>query len=449
MIKTNKITSKPRNIGIIAIILLIGIITPVFADQILIPVTQDAFVDEANPDTNYGTATYLMIRTNGTTGLRTRAYLVDYDLSVIPANSTITSAYLRLYASGYSGTFPRNYRLGYIMSNWTETGITWNNQPSVDTSSPGYYDIISVSATSNDEWDITNIIKDEYEGKLSPLGTDWYGLYIRDDQQYDSDVIYKTYYSYDYGTNTPVIVVNYNPPATTPTIGEGTGDYIILEVYDSDTKEIINEWGYVARWYDSNGTIDYDINTVYQPDSKVYTIIYNGTKNLDVVGVNLTVWTSNYDYYDLNEIPSGSYVKIPLELNVTFIPRWDYTFKIVDSDGNPIQGAEITAQNDRYGSYDITTNNGGYATLTLPSRIDKGNTYRITITATGYVTFTTSETLYYSSERVYAYTLKTSEQQKEYTEDEIKKLLKETIPTIYILLMLGVIIEIMTRMGGR
>ncbi len=59
-----------------------------------IPVLQDAFVSEANPDTSYSDAEYLML--SGEPGNRSNI-LIMFDVSRIPANTAIVSAEASLY----------------------------------------------------------------------------------------------------------------------------------------------------------------------------------------------------------------------------------------------------------------------------------------------------------------------------------------------------------------
>lgn len=66
---------------------------------------------------------------------------IDFDLAMIPQNSTILSAYLSLYSntqsdhtqlhSSLSGS--NQSELRRITSSWSESAVTWNNQPTTDT----------------------------------------------------------------------------------------------------------------------------------------------------------------------------------------------------------------------------------------------------------------------------------------------------------------------------
>ncbi len=64
-----------------------------------IPVLQDTYVSEANPDTDYGDAEHL--RVSGEAGDRS-ILLIQFDVSRIPANTAIVSAEASLYRFGGS-----------------------------------------------------------------------------------------------------------------------------------------------------------------------------------------------------------------------------------------------------------------------------------------------------------------------------------------------------------
>lgn len=66
--------------------------------------------------------------------------LIDFDLSQVPDSAYIISARLILqvpptgtqYASGHYLTEPNDCKLSLISSSWTENGVNWNNQPTIN-----------------------------------------------------------------------------------------------------------------------------------------------------------------------------------------------------------------------------------------------------------------------------------------------------------------------------
>ena len=88
----------------------------------------DARVQEKNGTTNYGTATTLKVQSwkNGN-NIRT---FVQFDVSSIPAGSTVSSATLTLCATTVPSS-TRTYDAHLVTSSWSEGSVTWNTQPSV------------------------------------------------------------------------------------------------------------------------------------------------------------------------------------------------------------------------------------------------------------------------------------------------------------------------------
>ena len=95
-----------------------------------------------NSSTNYGSSPVFAsyIWSNGSTYVNKA--LVQFDLSTIPANATITSALLDLYADSPTTTFVGNPStpmngtnnasyISRITDAWAENTVTWNNQPAV------------------------------------------------------------------------------------------------------------------------------------------------------------------------------------------------------------------------------------------------------------------------------------------------------------------------------
>ena len=89
----------------------------------------EATVRQASPTTNYGSGTTTNVATGN--GLNRRLY-IRFDLTAcapaIPSTATIRLATLRLYASGLSSSC-RTVDLFRVTSSWSESTITWNNQP--------------------------------------------------------------------------------------------------------------------------------------------------------------------------------------------------------------------------------------------------------------------------------------------------------------------------------
>lgn len=108
--------------------------------NVTIPASQDAYVDEVNPEENLGAEPELTVRSQATGG--DARSLVKFTLpTTLPAGCELESASLRLHADG--GEAGRTLSAAPIVADWNEATVTWNNQPAtvgteaMATSGPG------------------------------------------------------------------------------------------------------------------------------------------------------------------------------------------------------------------------------------------------------------------------------------------------------------------------
>jgi len=166
------------------------------------PPTDDSFVAEDSPDSNYGSSTYLAITDRDTAIARV---FIRFDLSSIPSGATIDLAKVRLYYYNYSYTDPVNketliYR---VTGSWSESSITWNNQPSYasdftsSTNMPSSYGWV--------EWTVTDDVQGMVDGTY-----DNYGWCIRFyNETLSTDYSYVYFYSKEYDGYDPELYVEY------------------------------------------------------------------------------------------------------------------------------------------------------------------------------------------------------------------------------------------------
>ncbi len=91
--------------------------------------TDDSWVDQSSPTTNYGLDSTLKLRSKS--GSQNARILVRLPaMPTIPAGCNLTTATLRLYnKSPVTGRTIQALRVDPTAPNWTENGVTWNNQP--------------------------------------------------------------------------------------------------------------------------------------------------------------------------------------------------------------------------------------------------------------------------------------------------------------------------------
>jgi signal peptidase I len=152
----------------------------------------DTDVKSASPTSNFGTALKITIKSQITANQRT---LVRFSLPAIPANCSVSSATLRLYASSSdSGRTLAAYR---AVSSWTEAGVVWNNQPAT---------VGSASTTTSGlgwrTWDVTAHVQTMYSGTN-------YGFIVKDAAEGSLLGFLQEFSSRENSTNPPELVVNW------------------------------------------------------------------------------------------------------------------------------------------------------------------------------------------------------------------------------------------------
>jgi|SRR6478735_5450225 len=139
------------------------------------PEGKDVMVESLMPVTPFPNdrRLFLMAGTWGLVPGETRSY-IQFDYSTIPADATINSAILTLYADTFDvgiGSYPNGHSeltgsndwyINHVTSSWSEATLTWSTQPTSDGIGQ-----INMAGTSNRSQtytvDITNFVKEEFE----------------------------------------------------------------------------------------------------------------------------------------------------------------------------------------------------------------------------------------------------------------------------------------------
>lgn len=145
---------------------------------------KDAYVSSSNPDTTYGSTTYLKIGKLPLFSNEVIMYLYEYyrsylqfDLSLLPVDAVILHAYLKLYQFDDTTSEDFMIALHQVTGNWDTSTITWNNQP-VYSSSPESTITVTAAATTWLTWDITALLKGWYEESIPN-----YGVILKDNYE--------------------------------------------------------------------------------------------------------------------------------------------------------------------------------------------------------------------------------------------------------------------------
>jgi len=165
----------------------------------------DALVSSLYPDTNY--ANDAIIDVGNTTTAIVRSY-IKFNLSSVPGNARVIDADLKLYKYGTYGFDDFVVALYNVTSDWDESTIDWDSQPTSSTE-PEITNIITASATTWESWDIDTLVQGWLDGTVTN-----YGMLLKDTDEslFDTVVLF---YSSDYTTDTtkrPKLEIDYYIP---------------------------------------------------------------------------------------------------------------------------------------------------------------------------------------------------------------------------------------------
>lgn len=130
---------------------------------------------------NYPNYPYFITNASNSGGNFVYRSLIDFDLSLVPANATISSATLSLWFPpntdnyiqySYSPDSNISY-LRRVTSNWLENTVTWNNQPTTTTINQI---VIPASTSTTQDYpniDVTSLIQDIVNNKATSFGMEF------------------------------------------------------------------------------------------------------------------------------------------------------------------------------------------------------------------------------------------------------------------------------------
>ena len=133
------------------------------APMTLLPVA-DAQVVSGYPASNYGTSkTYLYAQSSSVSSYGNERSWLKFDLSSL--SGTITGARLNLYCWKTAGTSLPVVALGSDDDSWTESGITWSNQPNASVAQALATNTLASGITDVwYTWDATSFVSNQFVG---------------------------------------------------------------------------------------------------------------------------------------------------------------------------------------------------------------------------------------------------------------------------------------------
>jgi parallel beta-helix repeat protein len=156
----------------------------------------DAWIDQNSASNNFGADAILKVRSQGPSD-NFRA-LVRFDMPAsIPEGYVLHSATLRLYAPSWTGG--RTLEALRITGDWSENGVTWDNQPATTgTAAP------ASSGSGWREWDVTAYVEAMYDAGVN------YGFMIRDASE-NGEGFEQQFHSREKGEDPPELLIALEP----------------------------------------------------------------------------------------------------------------------------------------------------------------------------------------------------------------------------------------------
>jgi hypothetical protein len=154
----------------------------------------DAWIDQNSSSNNMGSDSILKIQSKSGNNFRA---LVRFALPAMPDGCVVQSAILRLYAASYKTG--RTLQALQVSADWTESGVTWSNQPATTGAAA-----TTSSGSGYREWNVAAQVQAMYAGAN-------YGFLIRDKtENKDAE---QQFHSREKGESMPQLVITFAPGA--------------------------------------------------------------------------------------------------------------------------------------------------------------------------------------------------------------------------------------------
>lgn len=126
----------------------------VVGNTVNIAPSKDAYVSQKSNEVNdnFGSAAEIKVKSDSSNLKRA---LVDFDLSSYSVHTNVSSATLYLFMNNAPGA-SRTYNIYPITAGWSESTVTWNNQPTASSTASGSI----VTGTANNVWKSFNVTGD-------------------------------------------------------------------------------------------------------------------------------------------------------------------------------------------------------------------------------------------------------------------------------------------------
>ncbi len=198
------------------ILLLLSYVTPSMLYMASAPVselartfwpTDDAQIYQKYPDSNYGGLTWVAVQSATSENCRG---LLRFDLSNIPPGAKVISA--RVYLFKYiAPSVSRTYYCHPASSSWSESSLTWNNQPGIYTT--GSTTVIGTTPSTWSSWDVASSVQ-KFAARDAASAASNYGWKIGDNSEGSVTTYQSFFYSKEHSDAAyrPYLRLTYYPP---------------------------------------------------------------------------------------------------------------------------------------------------------------------------------------------------------------------------------------------
>ncbi len=310
------------------------------------PSAIDSWLDQKNPTTNYGsTATMTVVSYQTGPNSRNGRSVVQFDISLIPQGSTVSSATLSLYASTVPAT-TETYYAHRVTTSWAEGTVTWNTPW---TAAGGDYAASTVTATTPGavgwmNWDVTSDVSAFVAGTYSN-----YGWLVKDGTENGSNLA-TTFYTKDEATQTtlrPKLTVTFTASSwdsysdtgrTTQPPGD-TFSGTTNVVYMKGTGFLDGAQTYNVGYYDNGGAI-------VTSDNGIALVSVSGTRG--TLGNTSSPYEPTYTFTDNPTAAPGTWHMVVQPAGATAFPATysalnaaPDTYQLLADDTCTVEGSAI------------------------------------------------------------------------------------------------------------
>jgi hypothetical protein len=264
---------------------------------------QSAYVYTYSPTSGYPTALHFNAGYNTISGVdvQSRSYM-KFDLSSIPANATVTAAYLNLYDDSTLATsqgFGNNStKLSVVSQSWSPSTITWNVQPAVTTA----YDVVlGPTATATQSKPNINVLTPVQYWLSNPsLNYGWRLWQVTEGSVLHTVEDFATSYDTTHASDLPYLQVTYTVPAG------ACSDSLVIQS-DTAGEAFAYMYDYSPAIAYTNGT---HLDAGYNSIGGVLTQSRSYLKfDLSAIPAGATVTSADLDFY--HDAYNGSYSSLP------------------------------------------------------------------------------------------------------------------------------------------